>query len=48
MKERYIKPLSDVQEFPAVDILTNISFPSGGDGPIELPDFPLEQTDYFS
>lgn len=38
MKEKYLKPSTDVEFFSSVSVLTT----SGGDGSIELPDFPPE------
>lgn len=40
MKEKYIKPDVDVETFATVDVITT-SGSDGGDGPIELPDFPV-------
>ncbi len=37
MKEKYTKPDVDVEAFTTVDVIT-----TSGDGPIELPDFPLD------
>lgn len=37
MKEKYSKPDIKIESFNVTDVITT----SGGDGPIELPDFPV-------
>lgn len=41
MKENYIKPITEVETFATVDVITTSGATGGGSGPIELPDIEL-------
>ena len=43
MKQKYYQPDVNIEIFSVVDVVTTSSTTegSGGDGPIELPDFPV-------